>query len=176
MAERCKARGVPIRWLSLQETADALRNRDHPGGVIMHRDYTLATRLMGKQDGDHTDLGDNLPKDVIIAKAQQLAGQPVQAGAPPWPLPRDHWFGLITGPAKSHGGYYEWERPYVRLIQQAVVRKGHVPGVTDPASGWVDGLFEQPTADAVASWQRAEMPGTEFFGQVWSDDWPKLLS
>lgn len=95
--------------------------------------------------------------------------------APGWPLPRDHYFGLITGPAKSHGGYYPAERANVRLIQQALIRKGYVPGVSDPNSGWADGRFEQPTKDAVTRFQRAEMPGTTRFGEVWWDDWAKLL-
>lgn len=97
-------------------------------------------------------------------------------GAPPFPLPRDHYFGLITGPARSHGGYHAKDRPHIRLIQEALVRKGYVPGITDPNSRWVDEKFEKPTADAVARFQRAEMPGTKFYGQVWWDDWAKLLS
>jgi hypothetical protein len=69
VAERCVARGLPIRRLSVPETADAVRDRNHPGGVIMHRDYTFATG-----DGTHTDCGDGLPWDVIITRAQQIAG------------------------------------------------------------------------------------------------------
>lgn len=69
LAERCVARGLPIRRLSVQDTLAAVRDPNHPGGVIMHRDYTLATG-----DGTHTDCGDNLPWDVIIPRAQQLAG------------------------------------------------------------------------------------------------------
>lgn len=96
-------------------------------------------------------------------------------GAPAWPLPRDHYFGLITGPNESHGGFYTAEREWVRTIQRALIRKGYVPGITDPNSPWADGVFEQPTADAVTRFQRAEMPGTTWFGQVWWDDWAKLL-
>jgi peptidoglycan hydrolase-like protein with peptidoglycan-binding domain len=60
----------------------------------------------------------------------------------------------------------------VRLIQRALQRWGFAPNV----AGWVDGKFEQPTVNSVAAWQRAHMPNTQFFGQVWSDDWAKLLS
>jgi hypothetical protein len=69
VAERCTARGLPIRRLSTAETAAAVRDPKHPGGVIMHRDYTYATG-----DGTHTDCGDGLPWDVILPRAQQLAG------------------------------------------------------------------------------------------------------
>lgn len=97
------------------------------------------------------------------------------SGAPTWPLREDHYFGDINGPDSSHGGFYASERPWIKLIQQALIRKGYVPGVTDPNSSWADGVFEPPTASAVERFQRAEMPGTTYYGQVWSDDWLKLL-
>lgn len=103
------------------------------------------------------------------------APAPAPRVAPPWPLPRNEYFGLVTGPAASHGGYYPNEQPYVRAIQQALIRKGYVPGVSDPGSPWADGIYEQATADAVARFQRAQMPGTTYFGQVWWDDWARLL-
>jgi len=108
------------------------------------------------------------------APAPRPPAQP-PSGAPAWPLPRDHYFGLVTGPNESHGGYYQSERPWIRMIQQALIRKGYVPGIGDPNSGWADGVFEQPTADAVTRFQRREMPGTTYFGQVWWDDWARLL-
>ena len=92
----------------------------------------------------------------------------------PFPLPRDHYYGLVTGPERSHGGYYAAERPVVKIIQQRLIAKGYVPGVTDVNSPWADGLFEQPTLDAVARFQRAEMPGTQYYGQVWWDDYAQL--
>ena len=49
-----------------------------------------------------------------------------------------------------------------------------MPGVSNIASGWADGLFEQETADAVTRFQKAEMPGTTYFGQVWWDDYAQL--
>lgn len=104
--------------------------------------------------------------------------QPVSASAPalpqPFPLRHDHYYGLITGPDQSHGGYYDSEKPVVKIIQQRLIAKGYVPGITDINSSWADGIFEQPTADAVAAFQRAEMPGTTYYGQVWWDDYAKL--
>lgn len=76
VAERCVARGLPIRRLTPAEVAAAAYDPSHPGGVIMHRDYTLATG-----DGTHTDCGDGLPWDVILARAQQLAGIQPPTGA-----------------------------------------------------------------------------------------------
>lgn len=80
VAERVVARGlpIPIRRLSVAETSAAVRDPDHPGGVIMHRDYTYATG-----DGTHTDCGDGLPWDVILNTSNQIVAGPdaAQQGA-----------------------------------------------------------------------------------------------
>jgi len=106
----------------------------------------------------------NIPSLGAAAPAPAPAPAPPPApaprpSAPPFPLPRDHYFGLITGPA-------------VRLIQQALQRKGFAPNY--PA--WADGKYEMPTKNAVAAWQRAHMPHTTRFGEVWWDDWAALLA
>jgi hypothetical protein len=99
---------------------------------------------------------------------------PPVPGLPAWNLPRGHYYGLKSGPAQSHGGFYASERPAIQAAQRRLIAKGYVPGVKDWRSGWADGIFEQPTADAVTRFQRAEMPGTKFYGQLWSDDWARL--
>ncbi len=103
-----------------------------------------------------------------------LGGAPTPPPAPQvpaWPLRLDHWFGWIKGPDASHGGHFAWERPHVVLIQKALQRHGFAPNYP----GWADGLFEMETVNAVAAWQRARMPGTTRFGEVWHDDWAVLL-
>lgn len=100
---------------------------------------------------------------------------PPSAPAPsagPFPLPDNEYFGLITGPDASHGGFNVHERPHIVRIQRALQAKGFAPAY----SGWADGLYEQETADSVAAWQRSAMPGTTRFGEVWWDDWAKLLA
>lgn len=104
-----------------------------------------------------------VPPPVILPPAPMV---------PAWPLPRDHFFGLITGPERSHGGHYPYERPHVARIQQALQRKGFAPA--DPR--WADGKFERPTYVSVEAWQRRHMPGTQYYGEVWWDDWAKLLA
>jgi hypothetical protein len=94
---------------------------------------------------------------------------------PAWPLPAGHYFGLASGPAKSHGGFFVWERPYVRRIQRRMIKLGFVPGVRDVESDWADGVFERPTKDAVAAWQLDKWATeTTRFGEVWPDDWIRL--
>jgi hypothetical protein len=97
----------------------------------------------------------------------------------PWPsyMPKDHYFGLITGPNESHGGYYAVEKIEVRLIQQRLIIMGFVPGVTDPNSSWADGLFEQPTKDAVTRWQQRDWASTtDRYGEVWYEDWYHMMT
>lgn len=104
---------------------------------------------------------------------------PVPVLRRPWPsyMPSFHFFGLVTGPAKSHGGYYVQERADVKAIQQRLIVLGYVPGITNPNSSWADGIFEQPTKDAVAAWQRKNYAATtSYYGEVWSDDWRHLFT
>jgi len=95
-----------------------------------------------------------------------------------WPsyMPFDEYFGLISGPEQSHGGFYPREKPDVRAIQQELIRQGYVPGQTGIHDGWANGIFGPSTADAVTRFQHAKMPGTQFYGQVWSDDWEQLFT
>ncbi len=97
----------------------------------------------------------------------------------PWPsyMPTNHYFGLISGPTQSHGGYYAQERPAVQEIQRRLIVLGYVPGITKPSSGWADGKFEQATKDAVARWQRAKYSSsTSRYGEIWIDDWKHLFT
>lgn len=94
------------------------------------------------------------------------------------------YFGNINGPAASHGGYYPAEQVFVQMIQRRLIMCGFVPGETNPMSGWADGIFDTkgngkltgPTTDAVVRFQRACMPGTQYYGQIWYDDWARLFS
>lgn len=87
------------------------------------------------------------------------------------------YFGLASGPECSHGGYYQNERADVKAIQQRLIVLGYVPGITNPNSSWADGIFEQPTKDAVTRWQRDRYaPLTTRYGEVWSDDWARLFT
>lgn len=67
LAERCHARGVPLQRLSDEQTALAVRNPGHVGGVIDHWTYTRATR-----DGTHWDVGGLFPWDVVMRHAMSV--------------------------------------------------------------------------------------------------------
>jgi hypothetical protein len=99
---------------------------------------------------------------------------PGNGHAPPWPLPGGAYFGLITGPNESHGGSLPADRGWIRQIQQALIRKHYVPGVTDPASPWASGTYTEPTREAVLRFQQAA--GRPRTGEVSSADWALLLA
>lgn len=110
---------------------------------------------------------------------RDLNSQPASTSKRPWPsyMGENDYFGLANGPEESHGGWYTNERADVKAIQQQLIRGGYVPGITDPNNPWADGIFEQPTKDAVANWQRANYPElTTRYGEVWSDDWARLFA
>jgi peptidoglycan hydrolase-like protein with peptidoglycan-binding domain len=173
IADRCRARGIPIRKLTPAQIDAGW------SGVIGHIDWSQSA--IGQ--GDHWDPGYNFPWDYVIQKAQGLNPTPGGGSGggggggtptPPattFPISRNEYFGLITGPDESHGGANESERVWVKQIQQALQAKGFAP----KDAGWADGVFEQPTKDAVAAWQKANMPGTTRFGEVWWDDWEALI-
>jgi peptidoglycan hydrolase-like protein with peptidoglycan-binding domain len=41
------------------------------------------------------------------------------------------------------------------VVVGALIRKGFVPGVTDPDSGWVNGTYQELTREAVLRFQRS---------------------
>lgn len=110
LASCARERGIPLRWLSLQNTAGAVRNYDHPGGVIDHDDYTKALR-----DGTHWDCGPNFPKDWVINRAAEILRG--QASLPkPSPAPRilrwnleDIQMHIVTGPDEVRWVSYFFE-------------------------------------------------------------------
>lgn len=95
-----------------------------------------------------------------------------------WPgwMKAGNYFGLITGPAVSHGGIDATEKADIVCIQRMLILLGYVPGIHDFYDKWANGIFGPPTAAAVTAFQHAHMPGTKFYGQVWSDDWHTLMN
>ena len=106
------------------------------------------------------------------APPPHLTGQP--GHVPPWPLAPENYFGLITGPNASHGGFHAADRSYIREIQQALIRKGFVPGISDPNSVWANGTYQELTREAVLRFQRSI--GYHQTGNIWPDDWDRLLA
>lgn len=95
---------------------------------------------------------------------------------PAWPFPQNEYIGDINGPNESHGGANAYERPYIKLAQQRLYDRGFAPFGLNREQ-FADGIFESPwSTESVRMFQEKYMPGTEFYGQLWSDDWAKLGS
>lgn len=138
-------------------------------------------------------IGGGSPGDISVFRGTEAEFAAIIGATPPAPPPppapkpvlrrtfpgyaRGQYFGLRSGPAASHGGINAAERADVKAIQQRLIALGFVPGISNPASGWADGVFEQPTKDAVARWQRARYAAqTSRYGEVWADDWARLFT
>lgn len=91
-----------------------------------------------------------------------------------WPayMGEGDFFGLITGPDNEHGGIDAAEQADVKAIQLRLQVLGFAPNT----AGWADGIYEQPTVDAVAAWQRARTAEQDPDGRVRRDDWRKLFT
>lgn len=167
--ELCDRFGIPKAKLS----SSGLLAGAH--GVCGHVDVSNAWHQT-----DHSDPGAGFPWDLFMAEVTRTPAAPKPVAIPPvpalprWTLPPGHYYGLITGPATSHGGITAAERTVVQAIQRRLIAKGYVPGIHDWRSSWADGKYEGATAQAVAAFQRAQMPGTKFFGEVWADDYARL--
>lgn len=168
VAEVCKAYGIPIRKIGPSDLVNGVK------GICGHGDVTNAWH-----QGDHTDPGSGFDWNRFISLVQAAAGvspTPTPApSAPPFPLSYPpNCYGDVNGPDWMHGGYFQSERPAVKAIQQALIRKGAVSGVSNPDSGWADGVFESPTTVAVKNYQRAH--GLEIDGLVGPQTWRSLFS
>jgi hypothetical protein len=174
---------------NLYERRDA---RVYPFGYV-HKDGVITT---WGGTGTHADPGDDGHLHISVTQrdghnpspdgwvaaldsrapwgvANSGSATPPSSHGPAWPLPPGHFFGLISGPNESHGGFFASERPYVKRIQQRLQALGLAP----KTPSWADGTFGPQTKDAVARWQHAKWAKqTTRFGEVWSDDWRRLFA
>ena len=115
---------------------------------------------------------------VLLLIADVMAGVPLVKPAVlhrAWPayMPAGHYFGLITGPVESHGGYHASERPDVAAIQQRLRMFGQ-----PTAAIVVDGRFGPSTAAGVQWWQKARWPSTTAskLGKLDAVAWTRLFT
>lgn len=88
LASCARERGIPLRHLTINETRDAFHNKNHPGGVIAHWDYT---RALG--DGSHWDVGREFPWSRVLNRAREIqSGQTAEGiGEDMASVPQDQW-------------------------------------------------------------------------------------
>jgi hypothetical protein len=134
---------------------------------------------------DATEAQIRLVLDVLCGKPMSIpqkvkatsSGAVKKLIAPKWPLAPGNYFGPISGPAQSHGGFYASERANVRRIQLALIAAGCVPGIkkgTAAAAAWADGRWEAPTTAAMRRWQQKKK--RKVTGICAQSDWKALLA
>lgn len=109
--------------------------------------------------------------ETLRGRPQPPPGRHLRRAWPSGSMPRGNYFGSISGPARSHGGAYAWERPLVMAIQQRLQTLGYAP----KSAGWADGIYGPPTVSAVAAWQRAHHR-TLFWGRIYQPSWNALFT
>lgn len=114
-------------------------------------------------------------EDALNGTAVTVPVKPavIQPGAT-FPLPTGQYYGLITGPAESHGGFYAAEQPIIAAIQVRLMALGYAQASGGSSPAWADGRFEQPTADSVKRLQRAR--NLKVTGHVAADTWHVLFA
>lgn len=126
IAERCTARGLPVRRLSDREVGDAMRNDAHPGGWADHDGYTKGTG-----DGTHWDVGENFPFDLVEQRAQHLARTITTRNLPEDDMaqvPQAEWRELLSKVNKIDGNVsYSHGRQIGVLIDEMT---GHMTTLT----------------------------------------------
>ena len=101
---------------------------------------------------------------VADAAAPQPKPKPKASKAPPFPLPKGHWYGPESRDRRNHSGYYARDRAGIRQLQQRLKDRG-----------WrisVDGRYGPATRDVVRSFQREKRLRVD--GAVGAQTWAAL--
>ena len=101
---------------------------------------------------------------IATAVAPQPDPKPKASKAPPFPLPKGHWYGPESRDPRNHSGYYARDRAGIRQLQQRLKDRG-----------WrinVDGRYGPATRDVVRSFQREKRLRVD--GAVGAQTWAAL--
>lgn len=169
--ELCDRFGVP----KVKIDAGQLLGGAH--GVCGHVDVSNAWH-----QSTHWDPGPNFPWDYYMGKVGAPPPPPppstVTPMAPGWPF-GTQYVGDIAGAGTSHGGYFAWERPFIKTVQQWLVYLNCVPGVPSgawPWTNWCDGLFTRPySTDAAVRFHQRFYPNQQYMDRIYSDDYARLV-
>jgi hypothetical protein len=160
---------------------DWLHHRWNRYGFAWGGDYT------GAKDAMHFEFMGTPAQAVAatnLARVELAGGTPIPIPPPGgdpgrlgWDLPRHHYYGNIAGPNESHGGVNTTERKFVKNIQQWLVFKGCVAGISAgrwSQTTWADGRWESATDTAMINWHNRFYGGQPKPAQCWSDDYDRL--
>lgn len=189
VVDLCDRYGIPKVRISPVDLAAGRK------GICAHADVSETWH-----ESSHTDVGPNFPWPEFLALVNPASPAPAPAPAPvpapvpaprpgnqtnpPTPRPLPAWpfsgkahYGNIAGDANSHGGFYSWERPAVRLIQQWLIFHGCVSYVSPDrclSSSWADGIWQDETDAAMTTWHNKFYPNQPAPKDCYADDYVLL--
>lgn len=156
----CDRYGIPARWLTDTQLRDGTSR-----GLVTHAQVSRVFK-----GSTHWDPGPNFPKArflELVTKGSAAAPKPTApprppAGrtAPPFPLPRGHYFGPKSGPVSSVSGYYS-HRANLRRWQQRMRDRGWAIAT--------DGFYGPQTADVARAFQQEKRLGVD--GLIGRETW-----
>jgi hypothetical protein len=85
--------------------------------------------------------------------------------APPFPLPRGHWFGPKSPDGRNHSGYWAQDRPKIEMLQKRLRQRGW-RGVN------VTGRYDAATEAAIRGFQQDKHLPVD--GRTGAVTWPRL--
>lgn len=101
---------------------------------------------------------------IAAATAPQPDPKPKASKAPPFPLPKGHWYGPESRDPRNHSGYWKRDRDGIRTLQQRLKDRG-----------WrisVDGRYGPDTRDVVRKFQHEKRLRVD--GGVGAQTWAAL--
>jgi len=138
-AKRCGVLGIPVRWLTPDQLAHAIRTGNPAdGGICDHYCITLAAKVKG----GHYDCGPHFPSDYYIERVlAHYNGNPGDIPAPQVPDP------VVTTTNSGRAPIWSGFSEQTKLVQQYLSELGISPGP-------VDGVYGSQTENAVIQFQK----------------------
>lgn len=137
-AKRLRARGIPCRWLTIDQLRHAIQTGNPAaGGMCTHHDITIAAGVKG----GHYDPGVNFPKDYYLDRVTHY----YNGGADVVPDPKVTPVVVTTtnsGTVPAWPGFSE----HTKVVQGLLSELGINPGP-------IDGVFGAKTENAVIEFQ-----------------------
>lgn len=164
IAYHAKERGIPLERVDI---AGVGRNEK---GVSSHNNYTYGSKaLRGFKDGNHWDIPDTFPHDVVLAIAAEYMG--VKPDPDRFPLPAGNYWGPLEGPAESWSNVYGNEpqssKDGLKRWQLAIGIPG--TGIYDPAT-----KAAALRMQSLMGWPTKLEDGSDN-GCVWEGEWNMVI-
>jgi D-alanyl-D-alanine carboxypeptidase/Putative peptidoglycan binding domain len=120
------------------------------GGSYNGRKDAMHFEFLGTPDDAHRQIA-RTGRQAVGGPEPKKAKKDDAGGAPTFPLPKGHWFGMDPADDRAHNGQRPGDRPHIVRIQKRLARLDFHVG-HDGADGW----FGPNVQTAVEGFQRKE--------------------